>query len=415
MLLQIPLDIPNVKIEKFEQSSEKGFVITVTSKQEGTKCKYCGKFINKFYGYNKEITLRHLPIFETPVWIKLKPKRYECPYCDSHPTTTQECSWYDQKSPHTKAYEQWILRDLINSSITDVSRRRGIGEGAIEGIVTRLVQQHVDWQAISSIPVLGIDEIALRKGHKDFVTMVYALDEQGHKHILAVLEDRKKETIKAFLEHIPTPQKATIKRVCVDMYDGFSYAVTEALPDAIVVVDRFHVAKNYRACADEARKEEMRRLKASLPEKQYAQLKGVMWDFRASWAELSKKPERQEVLLLLFSLSPVLQQIYVYREFLTTIFDKPLTKAQAIDKFNEWCFSVQALKLSCFDSFIETLQKWMDKITNYFIQRDSSGFVEGLNNKVKVIKRRCYGILNLDRLFQHIWLDVEGWRVFGLA
>ncbi|MDO9048998.1 MAG: transposase [Methylobacter sp.] len=60
-----------------------------------------------------------------------------------------------------------------------------------------------------------------------------------------------------------------------------------------------------------------------------------------------------------------------------------------------------------------TLRKWMDEITNYFIQRQSSGFIEGLNNKIKVIKRRCYGIYNLGRLFQHIWLDVEGRRLFG--
>jgi len=62
-----------------------------------------------------------------------------------------------------------------------------------------------------------------------------------------------------------------------------------------------------------------------------------------------------------------------------------------------------------------TLKNWGDKITNYFIARESSGFVEGLNNKIKVIKRRGYGIYNLGRLFQHIWLDIEGRRLFGYA
>lgn len=77
MLLQIPLDIPDVKIEKFDASSKKGFVITVTSEQNGTTCQHCGKSIDKFYGYSKEITLRHLPILETPVWIKIKPNDHE--------------------------------------------------------------------------------------------------------------------------------------------------------------------------------------------------------------------------------------------------------------------------------------------------------------------------------------------------
>ena len=87
MLLQIPLDIPDVKIEKFDASTKKGCVVTVTSEQKGTTCQHCGKPIDKFYGYSKEITLRHLPILEKPVWLKIKPKRYQCPYCDNGPTT----------------------------------------------------------------------------------------------------------------------------------------------------------------------------------------------------------------------------------------------------------------------------------------------------------------------------------------
>ena len=168
MLLQIPLDIPDVQIKKFDASTKKGFVVTVTSEQKGTTCQHCGKSIDKFYGYSKEMIVRHLPILEKPVWIKIKPKRYQCPYCDNGPTTTQTCGWYDSKSPHTKAYEQWLLRDLINSTITDVSMKRGIGKAAVEGIINRPIHQQVDWQKIKAMPLLGIDEIALKKGQGFF-------------------------------------------------------------------------------------------------------------------------------------------------------------------------------------------------------------------------------------------------------
>lgn len=413
MLLQIPLDIPDVKIEKVDASTKKGFVITVISELKGTTCKCCGKPIDKFYGYNKEITLRHLPILEKPVWLKIKPKRYQCPYCDNGPTTTQTCSWYDSKSPHTKAYEQWLLRDLINSTITDVSMKRGIGEAAVEGIINRHIRQQVDWAEIKAIPLLGIDGIALKKGHKDFVVIVPAINGQGEKHILAVLPDRKKDTVKAFLAAIPEANKATIQRVCVDMYEGYSNAVYETLPKVAVIVDRFHVAKNYRGCADKARKQEMQALKKTLPDEKYAKLKGVMWAFRKRWVDLTE--EQQVTLLMLFSHSPVLKQVYIFREVMTSIFNRPLTKTQAVIELNAWIKQVQEIGLNCFDSFVGTLQKWMDEISNYFIQRQSSGFVEGLNNKIKVIKRRCYGIYDLGRLFQHIWLDVEGRRLFGYA
>lgn len=411
MLIQIPLDIPDVQIEKRDTSSKKGFVLTLTSTLKGTTCKCCGKPIDKFYGYSNEITLRHLPILDKTVWLKIKPKRYQCPDCDNGPTTTQTCSWYDSKSPHTKAYEQWLLRDLINSTITDVSMKRGIGEAAVEGIINRYIHQQVDWQAIKTIPLLGIDEIALKKGHKDFVVIVTAINEQGEKHILAVLPDRKKDTVNAFLAAIPVLQKATIQRVCVDMYEGYSNAVYEALSGVVVIVDRFHVAKNYRGCADKARKQEMRALKKTLSDKEYAELKGVMWIFRKRWEDITK--EQQVPLLILFRYSPMLQQVYTFREVMTSIFNRSLTKAQAVTELEAWIQQIQELDLNCFDSFVGTLRKWMDEITNYFIQRQSSGFVEGINNKIKVIKRRCYGIYDLGRLFQHIWLDVEGRRIFG--
>ena len=77
---------------------------------------------------------------------------------------------------------------------------------------------------------------------------------------------------------------------------------------------------------------------------------------------------------------------------MTSIFNRPLTKAQAVIELEAWIKQVQEQELRCFDSFVGTLRKWMAEITNYFIQRQSSGFVEGLNNKIKVIKRRCYGI-----------------------
>jgi transposase len=81
--------------------------------------------------------------------------------------------------------------------------------------------------------------------------------------------------------------------------------------------------------------------------------------------------------------------------------------------FQKWMGKVRKSGLKCFDSFLGTLEDWLDEITNYFINRLTSGFVEGFNNKVKVLKRRCYGITNLTHLFQRLYLDLEGYRLFG--
>lgn len=405
--IQIPLDLPNVRVEKYEQT-DKGLVITVVSTSDTAVCRQCGRTIDKFHGYDKAITLRHLPIFDRPVWIRIRPKRFQCPYCDKGPTTTQRCEWYEPNSPHTKAYENWVLRELVNSTLSDVSLKRNLSIGCIEGILDRHIQRQVDWSAMPELELLGIDEIALKKGHKDFVVIVSGLTAQREKFILAVLPDRKKETVKAFLKTLPPRQSKGIRHVCIDMNEGYRNAVQEALPNAQVVVDRFHVAKHYRDCADKARKAEMKRLKQTVPDSEYAQLKGAMWAFRKPWNLLTE--EQQTVLLSLFRQAPILKEVYVQREVLTGLFEQNLTKAQAEQALTQWLNRITELRLDCFASFVTTLNNWRDHITNYFIRRESSGFVEGLNNKIKVIKRRCYGIYNLGRLFQHIWLDVQGRR-----
>jgi transposase len=304
-----------------------------------------------------------------------------------------------------------VLRSLINSTVSDVSRKLGLTAEAVEGTLDREVAQSVDWASLNTLGVLGLDEIALRKGHRDFVTIVSARSPDGTLSVLAVLPDRCKETVKRFLASIPKRLQATVKRVCTDMYDGYINAVHEVLPRARVVIDRFHVAKAYRGCADHLRKQELKRLKAELPEEEYATLKGTMWLFRKPWADLS--PEEQERLARLFAHAPALKAAYTLREVLTLIFDEPLSKTRARAYLDAWASLVKDSGLTCFDSFLTTLGSRLEEITNYFLDRQTSGFVEGLNNKIKVLKRRCYGLLSPGHLFQRLHLDLAGYPLFG--
>ena len=98
---------------------------------------------------------------------------------------------------------------------------------------------------------------------------------------------------------------------------------------------------------------------------------------------------------------------------LTSIFELPLTKAEATQRLRAWKQLVQASELDCFDSFLSTLDQRLDEITNYFVDRKNSGFVEGLNNKIKVVKRRCYGIFNVGHLFQRLFIDLVGYEQFA--
>jgi transposase len=313
-------------------------------------------------------------------------------------------------------YEEHVLLQLINCTIQDVSRKEGLGYDAVEGVLDRWINTSVDWSELVELNVLGIDEIALKKGHRDFVAILTARLVDGRIVVLAILPDRQKETVKAFLTAIPARLRRTIHTVCTDMWEGYINAVKEVLGadpacQVEIVVDRFHVAEKYHEDADDLRKTELKRLKQELDEDTYQQVKGTMWPFRKQRTDWS--PEDTERMECLFAHAPLLKQAYELREKLTAIFEEPISKEAATLKMQAWCAEVQASGLACFDKFLTTLNNWQDEITNYFHHRYNSGFVEGLNNKIKVIKRRCYGLFNVKHLFQRLYLDLEGYRLFA--
>jgi transposase len=413
VLIQLPLDIPEVEVLATEFRSDGALLIKVESTRQGACCSRCGRETHHFHGYDRPVQLRHLPLLERQVYLEIRPKRYRCLHCEGRPTTTQRCAWYEPNSPHTKAFEKAVLRCLVNSTVVDVSQKLGLGPDAVEGVLGRWVSTTVEWNQFTTLETLGLDEIALTRGHGNYVAVISTRDNQGQVAVLAVLPDRRKATVKAFLEAIPAPLKATIQTACIDMYEGYANAVYEALPGVTVVVDRFHVAQHYHDGVDRLRKQELKRLQQELPETEYEPLKGLLWVIRQDWTVLSEADQNR--LLPLFHQSPALQHAYCLRQVLTGIFNSDLTKDRATEAIQKWCDQVRAGSLRCFDTFLTTVENWREEITNYFLHRQNSGFVEGLNNKLKVLKRRCYGLDSVQTLFQRLWLDLKGYGAFGLA
>lgn len=414
--MSIPLDIPNVDVLRVELNEQGDYIITVRSTRVGTICQHCGRKITKPHGHGRWIELRHLPILGHRVYIRLRPKRYACSHCDGQ-TTTQELDWYETKSPHTKAYDRHLMLQLANSTVEDVSHKEDVGYDAVEGAIERRIDTTVNWDEFDELSVMGIDEIAMTKGRGNYVALITTQQADGHVAILTVLPDRKKKTIGQFLETIARRLWPTMETACTDMWDGYVNAVEEfaaAHPEVSVevVVDRYHVAKNYRQCVDKVRIRERRRLNKELSETEYEEIvKGTMWIVRKNNADL--EPDERKRLNRLFEYSPELKLAYTFREELTAIFEMQLTPGEAKRRLLAWADKVRRSALTCFDRFLTTLGNWLDEIINYFANRLSSGFVEGLNNKAKTLKRRCYGILRVTTLFQRLYLDLEGYRRFA--
>lgn len=405
----IPLDIPDIKILKTEINSQGELVITIESTKPDTRCQRCGRSITKFHGHDEWVTIRYLPVFGRPSYLRYRPRRYYCGDCEV--TTTQRVDWHEPNSPHTMAYDDHVMLQLVNATIQDVSLKENLTYDRVLGVLERRVNRKVDWGQYDCLNVLGLDEIALKKGHGDYVVIVTARLTDQRLVILGVLENREKETVIEFLRSIPLRLLKTIHTVCSDMYEGFTEAVREEVKSAQLVIDRFHVTRKYREGVDSLRKQELKRLKQELSVEVYSQLKGSMWALRKKQADL--KPEERKVLRTLFSLSPKLKLAYTLQLQLTSIFDERISKSKAQTKIRAWMKRVKKSELTCFDDFLKTLTHWWREITNFFLLRANSGFVEGFNNKIKVLKRRCYGLFNLDHIFQRIFLDLEGYRLYA--
>lgn len=406
----IPLDISSLKIISQRVDSKGNIVITVESKCDKTTCHNCGKDATKRYGHGSIMEFRHTSVFDQPVIIRIKPVRYQCEHCNS--TTSEQYDWVAKGGKVTKGLEEYIMRCLINSTIQDVSRKEGISYSTIETALAHRVGKHVNWDNLNDIVTIGIDEISNRKGFKDFIAVVSARDSEDNLHVLAILKDRKKETVLDFLNSIPEHLKKTVQSVCTDMYDGFVNAAIEVFGQQKVVVDRYHVAKLYRTPLDDLRIQEMIRLRKELSSDEYAKLKDIMWILRKQHECLTQADK--DKLALLYKHSPLMKKAHSQALKLTHIFNTHNSRKSAVAKIDRWIRQVENSELSCFDGFIKTLQKYKSCIANYFKDRNSSGFVEGLNNKIKVIKRRCYGFTKTVSLFQRISLDLEGFRMVGI-
>lgn len=410
-IINIPLDIDSLEITGQSADKDGNIILEVVSKKQHSTCHKCSKLATKYNGTAPIRMIRHLPIFDTPVYLRIKPKRYYCENCDDRPTTTEQYVWCDRNASITKALANYLMRNLIHSTIEDVSKKEKVAYKTIQSVLDREVNTKVNWDLITNIETIGMDEISLRKGHQDYVTIISAKTKEGKLLILGVIPSRLKEDVTAFLESVPKRLKKTVKQVCTDMYDGYVTAAIEIFGVQKLVIDRYHVAKLYRKPLDKLRIKEMCRLKQELSKEEYEKLEGMMWILRKNHECLSEVDK--DKLLLLYKHSPILKKAHGYALRLTNIFNTHSNKKSATAKINRWIKAVTNSDIGVFDSFVVTLRKYFSYIGNYFKGRKNSGFVEGLNNKIKVAKRRCYGFLKTTSIFQRLFLDLQGFTCYG--
>jgi transposase len=353
---------------------------------------------------DKFLVIRDLDIWGQPSFLVYQDRLHRCRHCGHRQSLIPSFKRRDVK--YTYRFEELVLTSMIKSTAEDVAKQLGISAETVERIVKNRIAdakaKKIDPQRV--IKNIGIDEISLRKGHKAYATILTDLTDPSRPAVLAVAKGRDEAAAKECLEVMSPEQRAAVATHSSDMGPAYLAACRTLLKSSQSVIDRFHVAKKLGEVTDALRKKNYRAYQRSLSRKERKHLRSLMHDFRRRPEDL--KPEQKQELEVLFNRVPVLGQIYHQRWEVTAIFDTAKDRTTAEKQLRDWIATAQTTDLD-WQPFITMLENHWDGILAYFDEGRSSGPVEGLNTKLRVITRRSYGIKSVSTLWTRVLLDVN--------
>lgn len=236
---------------------------------------------------------------------------------------------------------------------------------------------------------MGLDEIALRKGQGDYIVVLVDLDKN---ELVDLVESRKHTDIKAVLNSWGDEVLSQITEVSIDLSGNYRGLVNKVLPNAEIVADRFHVMKLVNEELNRARNAEKKVVEALEDDEKKAALKAVLKD--SKYAVLKPEEhltEKQKMKLEEVKKTfPKLAEMHHQKEAFRSIFEEERDWTDGVFRMLEWLKNAQ----HTFRDSAATIGRWFGEISNYFESRTTSGAVEGINNRLKLIKRSGYGFRN---------------------
>lgn len=397
LALTYVLDLPEFTVTGLEYDAHLDLLLVVCHpRYDLAVCPTCDTVSAQVHD-RKERWVRDVPWAGKRCTLVLPARRFTCARC-RRPFTERLAS-VAPLARYTRRYEQYLFEACRGATIQAVHHREGLGYKAVEGVYYRVAVQRHRTPALTTVRRLGIDEIALKKGHGQYVLVLSDLD-QGS--VLTVLPERTKEALDAYLATWTAEQRAAITDVALDLWEPYHLAVRASLPNAEITADRFHVMKNLNDRVTAAR----RAIQRGAPEQEKAQLKGCRWLLVKNADDLTA--EEQAKLDAMFLVSPALQRLHELKEAFRDVFETAPDRPTAVEQLTGWVQEVEQSGMVGLTKFVTTLRNWWDVILNYFEDRLSSGMVEGLNNKLKLIKRLAYGYRNFEHFRLRVLVECDG-------
>ena len=309
-------------------------------------------------------------------------RRVQCPECG---IGAEKLPWSEGKQHSTKAHLLFLAAWARKLSWKEVAESFHSSWDRVHDAVEYVVEWGLQHRTLESIYAIGVDEIQYAKGHK-YLTLVYQIDRERIR-LLWVGKERTLESFRGFFEVIGKKVADEILFVCSDMWKPYLDVIAEKCVNALNILDRFHVMAKMSKAIDEVRAAETKRLARDGYE---PLLKKSRWCVLKRKENLTAKQEVRLRDLLRYNLQTVRAYLLKedFQQFWT--YNSPAWAGKFLDF---WCSQVMRSRIEPMKKFARTLRTHRELLLNYFKARKefSSGVVEGLNNKAKVVMRKSYG------------------------
>ena len=394
MMLDKFLNLKGTSIQGYLHLENIGIVGRIESKNQKATCPHCGLESDKLHQNHRHL-VKDLPISGQPVYLQVNRRQFKCDNCRK--PFSEELHFVAKKRTYTKRLAENILEQLKEGDILNVSRKNDVTEEEIQRMVEDIAEEITE-PDLSKLKRLGIDEIALVKGQKNYCAVLVNLDTGK---LIAILEKRTQEELKKTLTGWGKEVLEQIEEVSIELWLSYKNLVKELMPSAEVVADRFHVMKQINQELDEQRRAEKRAVEAQKNKKQKAEKEAKLEVLKRSKYSLLKNEkdltETQKIKLEAIKENfPSLKKMHELKEEFRKIYETSENPTEGMLSISEWL----AKSSSVFTKSCQTIRNWFGEIISYFEQRTTNGVVEGINNKLKLIKRRGYGFRN----FRNFWV-----------
>ncbi len=349
-------------------------------------CSCCGKR-GSCYDHQGYRMFEFVPLWGYPMFFKYNMRRINCKDCG---IKIERVPWSDGKNELTKTYMCFLSEWARKLSWSEAARTFNTSWHKVYESVKYTVGYGLKNRIINGVRSIGIDEIAWKIGHK-YLTLVYQID-KGCVRLLWVGKDRTVKTTLKFFRKFGQIWSHKLEHVCSDMWRPYLKVIKKKAPQAIHVLDRFHIVAKINKAIDEVRASEHKKMQADGYE---PILKNSRWCLLKRKENLTEKQDLKLRDLVKYNLKSV--RAYLLKNDFESFWNyvSPTWAGKFLDK---WCTRTMRSKIEPMKKAAKTIRKHKLLILNWFVAKKqfSSGVVEGLNNKVKLATKKAYGYKSFE-------------------